>query len=250
MTGITEKIPKKGGHSFSEALNHHVLAKSFLLWCVPVTRSSHQACTMYRLHYRLLIKLCDKKVIGYLLEYLHVAFLWHTRQCKNPTIMSLCCTHLNSTKGTDFLCLLFMYICLGLWCVVCSVHSTFFLFVQGKLNSVCCILYAVCSVLYIVQRALCSVQFSLGSFQCSVYSVQCAVCSVKCAIFCVVCSVQGAVCSLQCAVCSVYCVMCSVQCAVFSVQCGVFSFQCAAFSVQCEMCRDQCAVSCALCRPS
>ena len=28
---------KKGGHSSSEALNHHTHAKSFMLWCVPVS---------------------------------------------------------------------------------------------------------------------------------------------------------------------------------------------------------------------
>ena len=79
MTGIKEKIPKKGGHSSPGALYHHVKINSacsgLYLSQVHGTRSSHLACTMYHVHYMV----ADKKVNTCLLEYSHVAFLGQTR---------------------------------------------------------------------------------------------------------------------------------------------------------------------------
>ena len=62
MTGIKEKIPKKGGHSSPEGLDHHVKINSacsgLYLSQVYGTWSSHLACTMYHVHYMV----ADKKV--------------------------------------------------------------------------------------------------------------------------------------------------------------------------------------------
>ena len=56
MTGMKEKYPKKKGKKASpKALYDHVHAKSFLLWCVPVSATCFdqaiQAGTMYLVHY-------------------------------------------------------------------------------------------------------------------------------------------------------------------------------------------------------
>ena len=55
MIVIREEIPKKGENSTPGALYHHIHAKFFLLWCVPISATSFgptiYACAMAGIHY-------------------------------------------------------------------------------------------------------------------------------------------------------------------------------------------------------